>query len=144
MKQNQIDEIRSFNRFYTIIIGLLDKYLLNSSFTLPEVRILYELYHNEGMTSSDIISLLHVDKGYLSRMLKQFEKKKMITKVRSNNDKRSTHLKLTELGKKEFEVLNQASNDQVAEILKQLSNGERNQLIENMKSIKSILAKIEI
>ena len=143
MKQIHIDEIRVFNRFYTNIIGLLDKYILNSHFTLPEVRILFELFHNEKMTSRDIIFTLHIDKGYLSRILKRFEKKKLILKVRSNNDKRSTFVKLTQLGIKEFMILNEAANNQITEILKQLSLTKCDQLTSNMKSIKKILEEIK-
>ena len=43
MKADHIANIRAFNRFYTRVLGLLDKYILNSQYTLPEVRILYEL-----------------------------------------------------------------------------------------------------
>ncbi|MGD8780931.1 MAG: MarR family winged helix-turn-helix transcriptional regulator [Ignavibacteria bacterium] len=144
MKQKQINEIREFNRFYTIIVGLLNKHLLNSRFTLPEARILFELYNNKDMTASNIITSLHLDKGYLSRILRQFEKEKIIVKVKSDNDKRHTYLRLTEQGEKEFQILNEASNKQITGILKQLSPEDCNQLTENMKSIKSILSKIKI
>ncbi len=143
MKQSYINEIREFNRFYTKIIGLLDKHILNSRFALPEVRVLYELYNNEKMTASDIISYLQIDKGYLSRILKQFEKKKLILKVRSKDDKRSTHIALSKFGKSEFEKLNQASNNQIAGIFNQLSDEECKQLIEKMNSIKAVLGKIK-
>ena len=75
MEQKYIDEFRSFNRLYTIIIGVLDKYFLDSHLTLKEGRILFELYHNEKIKANDITSSLHMDKGYLSRILKQLEKK---------------------------------------------------------------------
>lgn len=143
MRQKYINEIREFNRFYTRIIGLLDKYILNSHLTLPEVRVLYELYHNNKITASDIISYLQIDKGYLSRMLKQFEKRGIIQKVRSIDDKRSTYLTLSKYGKSEFEKLNQASNNQIADILSQLSDKECVELIEKLNSIKIILEKIK-
>jgi len=78
MKSQFIKEIRAFNRFYTNIIGLLDKHILNSNYSLPEVRIMFELYHNAGLTASDITSLIDIDKGYLSRILKDFQKNKLI------------------------------------------------------------------
>ncbi len=143
MEQKHINEIREFNRFYTRIIGLLDKYILSSHLTLPEVRVLYELYHNNKMTASEITSYLQMDKGYLSRMLKQFDKKNMLQKVPSTDDKRSTYITLSKYGKSEFEKLNKASNDQISNIFGQLSNSECEEVIIKMNSIKTILSKIK-
>ena len=69
----QVELIRTFNRFYTKQIGLLDEGLLNSKYTLTEVRVLYELGHVDGLTATDIKKQLELDSGYLSRLLKKFE-----------------------------------------------------------------------
>ena len=37
------DEVRSFNRFYTLKIGLLNRSLPATDLSLPEARVLYEL-----------------------------------------------------------------------------------------------------
>lgn len=144
MMQKHIDDMRSFNRFYTGVIGLLDKHILNSNYTLPELRVLYELYHNEGSTAKDIIDLLVLDKGYLSRILKRFERDKIITKVQSKSDRRAVYIFLTETGKTEFKKLNRDSDQQIAAILSLLKTKEINSLIKHMKSIKSILQSAKI
>ena len=143
MHDKHISGIRAFNRFYTGIIGLLDKYILDSKYTLPEVRILYELYHHNGMAASDIIEALDIDKGYLSRILSQFEKQKLISKKRSAEDGRSTHIYLTVKGRKEFEVLNSASDSQIKNILSQLPTGDCDKLLHYMAEIKQILIKAD-
>jgi DNA-binding MarR family transcriptional regulator len=140
MSQTSIAEIRSFNRFYTRIIGLLDRYVLNSNFTLPEVRVLYELYHHKPMLSQEIIALIDIDKGYLSRLLLQFEKKKLIVKKRSTDDGRSIYISLTAKGKKEFEQLNQVSEEQIKQILAPLSPQDHQSLVYHMSKIKEILS----
>lgn len=99
MNDQYVHDIRAFNRFYTNVIGLLDQYILNSKYSLPEVRILYELYHTEGLTASEIITSLNIDKGYLSRLIRQFEKKKLVSKKSSAKDGRFSHLYLTAAGR---------------------------------------------
>lgn len=141
MKPGHIKEIRAFNRFYTRIIGVLDGYILNSHYSLPEVRILFELYHNEGLTASDIIMLLGIDKGYLSRILQVFEKNKLIRKITARSDKRSVRLQLTAKGKKEFEKLNADSNLQVRKIFEKLTGEECDKLIQKMKEIQQLIQK---
>ena len=143
MKEKHIAEIRAFNRFYTKVIGLLDKHILDSQYTLPEVRILFELANHEQLTATDIISNLGIDKGYLSRMLLSFEKKKLVQRKRSGEDGRSVYLALTTSGQKEFDLLNKASDKQLREILAHLSVKECDTLVQRMNEIKTILSKID-
>ena len=142
MKEKHIAEIRAFNRFYTSFIGLLDQHILNSRYSLPEVRILYELYHYENLTASDIMASLHIDKGYLSRILRLFEKQKLISKKPSGEDRRSTHLSLTNTGRTEFAALDDASNKQVRKMLEVLKHKECDKLVRSMLEIKTMLSKI--
>lgn len=85
---------------------MIDKYFLDSHLTLQEGRILFELYYKENVKASNLVASLHLDKGYLSRIIKQLARKKLIIKMNSGNDRRSYFIKVTKLGKKEFEILN--------------------------------------
>ncbi len=140
MKENHIHEIRAFNRLYTDLTGLLDQYILNSRYSLPEVRILYELYHHENCTAKQVIRSFHIDKGYLSRILLKFQKNKMLVAKQSKHDGRSVHLILTAKGKKEFEGLNKAAHNQVKRLLKNVSNEDCDKLVYCMSEIKRILS----
>ena len=139
MSQKPVDAIRAFNRFYTNIIGLLDRHLLHSMFSLPEARVLYELSHREGLLAGDIVSTLKMDKSYLSRMLDQFSRKQLITRSRSATDARAVHIFLTVKGKKEAEALGRASNKQIADILADLPEKQTEQLVYHMQEIQKIL-----
>src|SRR5262245_32595860 len=105
MNASQVREIRAFNRFYTGVIGLLNQHVLESRYTLPEVRVLYEVYHHDQITAREITAQLAMDKGYLSRLIKTFERKKMVRRIWSEKDARHAHLSLTAAGRKEFERL---------------------------------------
>ena len=141
MRSQLVKDVRAFNRFYTNIIGLLDKHILNSNYSLPEVRIMFELNNNSALTASDIIGLIDIDKGYLSRILKKFERNKLINKAGSASDKRAVFLQLSAKGKKEFEVLNNASDKQVEALFKNLSERECEELIQKMSGIQKLLNK---
>ena len=110
MKADHVANIRAFNRFYTRVLGLLDKHILNSRYTLPEVRILYELATHENLTASNLIETLHIDKGYLSRIILDLRTKKLVQSKRSDRDARSLVLSLTKIGQREFTFLNKSSD----------------------------------
>ena len=85
---DQVANIRAFNRFYTRQLGLLEEGLLDSEFSLTEVRILYELAHARGLTATDLERGLGLDAGYLSRILSKFETRGLITRKTSTSDRR--------------------------------------------------------
>lgn len=141
MDHQQIEIIRSFNRFYTNILGLLEKHLLHSKYTLVEVRILFEIHKNEKTTASDLINTLHIDKGYLSRILKKMNENDLVKKINSKKDRRQAYLELTKLGFDEFQKRNQAANAQISSITNTLQKDELSELVSHMNSIKKILSK---
>jgi DNA-binding MarR family transcriptional regulator len=144
MGKKEIDEIRNFNRFYTDVLGLLDEHILNSDYSLPEGRVLLELSKNKSLTANQIVNALKIDKSYLSRILRNFEHKGLIEKVRCTKDGRAIYLSLTQFGAEEFKKLNTKSNEQISGILSALSAEERSQLLNNMREIKAILEKASL
>ena len=75
--ESQVGAIRHFNRFYTQQIGVLQKTMLDSPFSLSELRVLYELAHREAVTAAEICRELGLDAGYASRILRGFGKRGM-------------------------------------------------------------------
>jgi DNA-binding MarR family transcriptional regulator len=139
MKQSIPAAVRDFNRFYTAVIGLLDRHVLNSAFSLPEARILYALYHTPYCTARELMDQLPIDKGYLSRVLASFTKKGLVVKKKSQKDGRATHLRLTPRGKVEFEKLDAASDQQIQNIMKNISTKDQLALVQHMQAIKKTL-----
>jgi len=135
----KIETVRRFNRFYTKQIGVLDEGLLESPFSLTEARVIYELANREKASATELVNELGLDAGYLSRMLRGFEKRKLIEKSVSETDARQSVLKLTKQGRKEFENLNRLTRNQIEEILNDLSPAEQNRLLAAMKAIEELL-----
>lgn len=133
--EEQIEKVRSFNRFYTRHIGLLNEGLLESDFSLTEARVLYELAHCGPVTAADLGRELGLDAGYLSRLLKRFDSQGLIRRSPSQDDRRQSFLALTDKGLATFEPLNQASATQVAATLSALSDSERERLVRAMDTV---------
>jgi DNA-binding MarR family transcriptional regulator/GNAT superfamily N-acetyltransferase len=139
ISDSQVAQVRSFNRFYTRQIGLLNEGLLKSEFTLTEARILYELAHREGLTATDLRRELDLDAGYLSRILKAFEKKGRLTRSPSNRDARQSVLALTPVGRAKFNTLNKASHDEIAAMLDRFPADRRGKLVRAMGTLQHMM-----
>lgn len=137
--QSQIDAIRRFNRFYTRAIGTLEEGLLHTTFTLPEARVLYEISLRRQITPSEIAATLRLDLGYISRILRTFSDRRLITRKPSPSDGRQSLLCLTRSGEKAADELNQRANEQVHEMISPFTTDERNRLIDAMNTIESLL-----
>lgn len=138
---NKVDQVRKFNRIYTRKIGVLHEGLLHSSYSLSEVRILFEIANSDNPTATKLSRELGLDAGYLSRILTRFEEKELTERVRSEHDGRQFFIRLTQEGMKVFSVLDQRSRDEVAEILNELSEEEQQKLLKSMHDIANILDK---
>lgn len=133
--------VRRFNRFYTRQIGVLHEHLLDSAFSLTEVRILYELAHREQLTSADLCRELGLNAGYLSRVIAGFEKQGLIAKTRSPTDARAAQLQLTEQGKRTLAPLVDASRREVAAMLERLPPTAQQELVDAMGQIQGLLGE---
>lgn len=134
----RVQAVRHFNRFYTQQIGVLHEGLLQSSFTLAEVRVLYELAHRERPAAAELARDLGLDAGYLSRMLSDFEKRGLLERIPSKADGRQSLLRLTKSGQQAFAPLNARAQEEVGAWLKRLSAAKQDQLIGAMHAIEGL------
>src|SRR5215467_2692663 len=134
----QVDAIRGFNRFYTRKIGVVDG-TASSTFSLAEARVLYELAHSERPTATDIRKELGLDAGYMSRILREFERRRLVDRERSTTDEREKFLSLTAKGRRAFAPLNERSNRDVAAMLEGLSPAARKELVDSAQTMRRLL-----
>lgn len=139
--QSIVHAIRRFNRFYTNILGLLDNHMLDSAFSLSEIRVLYEMDHMEKCTAKKIAEKLKMDHGYLSRIIKLFERKKLIYRVQSDEDRRWYFLYLTDEGKNLLSDLQKQSDKHINQMISPLTDNKKKELLESMNTIEDCLAE---
>jgi DNA-binding MarR family transcriptional regulator/GNAT superfamily N-acetyltransferase len=131
--------VRRFNRFYTQKIGVLQKQLLKSPFSLSEARVLYELAHREKPTATELGNDLGLDAGYLSRILRSFEERGLIAKQPSEEDGRRSVLLLARPGQDAFAAINARSHNEIEALLGELSPTDQDRLVEAMRTVEGLL-----
>jgi DNA-binding MarR family transcriptional regulator/GNAT superfamily N-acetyltransferase len=137
----EIEAVRRFNRFYTRQIGVLEEGLLASSFTLAQARVLFELGTRKRVTAGQLIDILGLDAGYLSRILQRFVDSRLMTRERSSDDGRRAELALTARGRKAFGAIDRRSRDAIAAMIGPIRPAERRRLLEAMQTLERTLSE---
>jgi DNA-binding MarR family transcriptional regulator/GNAT superfamily N-acetyltransferase len=135
-----VEEIRSFNRFYTRRIGLLEEHLSKSPFSLVEARVLYELAKAEPGTAADLCRALDMDKAHLSRVLARLRAKGLVAAAVSPRHAKHRLLSLSTAGREAFSSLDQGARAQMNALLSPLDPSASERLTGAMRTIRSILA----
>jgi DNA-binding MarR family transcriptional regulator/GNAT superfamily N-acetyltransferase len=138
MLARRVAAVRRFNRFYTQQIGVLNENLLDSSFSLSEARVIYELAQRSEATASELGAELGMDAGYMSRMLRRFSEQGLIERQAAPDDARQTILRLSSKGQAAFAELNARSATQWAALLATLSEQKQAQLVQAMEQIEAL------
>ena len=138
----RVSAVRAFNRFYTRRIGLLQGGILESPYSLTQVRVLYELAHTPNLSATDLGDLLGLDAGYLSRILRGFEHDGLITRARASTDRRRSVLALTAKGRKVFSGLETRQSAEVERMLAPVAERGQIDLVSSMRTIAEILGDV--
>jgi DNA-binding MarR family transcriptional regulator/GNAT superfamily N-acetyltransferase len=138
--RDRAESVRAFNRLYTQQIGVLESGYLDSQFSLAEARVLFELAHRAEPTAAELARELGLDTGYLSRILRGFERDGLLTKQPAPRDRRQRLLSLTTRGRDDFAPLDAASQRQTEGMLARLSDADQHRLVAAMDVISGLLA----
>lgn len=139
LTNSEISAVRNFNRDYTKLLGIMNKKVLNTPLSWTEGRVLLEISFNHDKTPISISNNLNLDKSYTSRILNRFEKKGLLVKSPSTIDSRSIELNLTSDGLNLVKELNDRSNQQINNLLFDLSDEEQQEFYQAMHVLDNLL-----
>jgi DNA-binding MarR family transcriptional regulator/GNAT superfamily N-acetyltransferase len=137
----QVAAIRSFNRFYSRKLGLIEPKLLHSPFTLQEARILYEIRHRPACTATDLTRDLGLDPGFVSRTLQALQRRQIVMRNPAKHDGRINELSLTAAGRTAQAELERRSHEEVGSLLASLDDTQRAAVVGAMTTIEQTLER---
>ncbi|AFU17533.1 Transcriptional regulator (plasmid) [Bacillus thuringiensis MC28] len=139
MDKKIIYDIRQFNRFYTKVLGLFNNQILDTDYSLTETRILFEISERTECIANNLVQELNIDRSYMSRILRRFEKEELIEKRSSIKDSRKNLLFLTKKGEELLDIIHIQSDEQINQLFNGLSDSEINEIRISMMIIKEKL-----
>jgi DNA-binding MarR family transcriptional regulator/GNAT superfamily N-acetyltransferase len=138
MDTAQIASVRSFNRIATERVDALGDDFLGRKRPLGEARLLWEI----GRDGTDVRSLrarLGLDSGYASRLLRALEVDGLVTVAAGAADGRVRRVELSARGAKEWDELESRSEAFAASVLQPLSEQQRSELVDAMRTVERLL-----
>jgi len=107
--------------------------------TGPQLMCLLAVVENGSVTSTDVAARVHLDTSTLVGVLDRLEKKGLIRRERSHEDRRQVHLTATDAGQKLAAVTPYPMQHALGEKLKGISASEREQIARGMERLVSLI-----
>lgn len=134
-----IQTFRKFNRFYTRLLGLFNRKLLDSPLSLAEARTLHEVKAEPGTSAAAVSRKLGMDRSQLSRILAKLLKNGLIERYGEPGGRKELPLHPTEAGLALLADLDKSADRQAMELLGSLSERERARLRAALNEVESLL-----
>ena len=104
---------------------------------------MYEISNGSAISAKDITAILSLDEGYTSRIVAKLIKDEIISREKDVNDKRLFLLRLLPKGVELAQVIEKRSDEQIEQLLKDLTEDEVARFSELTSELKRLLAKRE-
>ncbi len=137
--QEAVSAMRRFNRFYTRFLGLLRDTLANSPVSLSEWRFLFEINDTPGLTATNLMERLLLDRGYVSRTLARLQRRELVDRKESDSDRREKTLWLTDKGRTVMSEVDISIDSQMLDALTRLDAKGKARLLKAMDEIETLL-----
>ncbi|HKR98294.1 MAG TPA: helix-turn-helix domain-containing GNAT family N-acetyltransferase [Candidatus Dormibacteraeota bacterium] len=140
MHPGEIEQVRRFNRTVTQRVGALSDRFLARDRPLSEARMLWEI-GSEGCEVRALRNRLELDSGHASRLLRALEADGLVCIEPTPSDRRVRMARLTRAGLAERAMLDERSDDLAASMLDPLEDGQRERLVDAMRTVERLLTR---
>ena len=126
-------------KYDELLVSLRKVINKTSGLTGPQLLIMNEVAHTDGITASLIAQNVNLSPATVTNILDRIENRELVTRVRSQLDKRRVSLYLTERGK---EILNKAPQplqEHFIEKFSALEEWEQSLLLSSMQRIAAMM-----
>lgn len=138
-KPNWLPTLLSVVRAYQTFDAVSDAHIRQLGLTSPQFDIIATLGNTPGMTCREIGERTLITKGTLTGVLDRLEAKDLLTRVVSNEDRRSFTVKLTRKGQDCFEAIFGNHLAYLDRFFAQLSDEERRIIETSMARFRAVL-----
>jgi DNA-binding MarR family transcriptional regulator/predicted GNAT family N-acyltransferase len=139
MDRDQVEQVRRFNRLVTRRIGALSDDYLSRGRPLGEARLIFEVGAAGGTDLGRLRSMLGLDSGYMSRLLRSLEAQEMVEVRRKVGDGRAREVIPTAKGRKEFTAYDSRSAKLAQSVLSPLNEAQRERLVAAMAEVEQLI-----
>lgn len=137
-EQNEIDQVRRFNRAVTQRVGVLHDNYLGRDRPIGEARLLWEV-GDQGQDVRRLRERLGLDSGYVSRLLRALEADGLVSVEPHPGDRRVRTVRLTDAGRAERALLDERSDELADSLLRPLNTAQRARLVAAMAEVDRLL-----
>jgi DNA-binding MarR family transcriptional regulator/ribosomal protein S18 acetylase RimI-like enzyme len=135
---DDVGRVRAFNRTVTQRLGVLNEKYLGRDRPYVESRLLFEI-GAAGATVRELRQRLGLDSGFLSRLLRTLEARKLATTQPSAEDARVKRVRLTRTGLAELRKIDALSDRLARSMLDSLDESQTRRLVAAMSEVERLL-----
>ncbi|MDB5300141.1 MAG: putative MarR family transcriptional regulator [Phycisphaerales bacterium] len=112
--------------------------LRSHGLSVPQLRTLYFVSHNERPSLSDVADFIGLTLPSMSRLVDGLVRKSLLTRAACPNDRRHIRLGITELGQTALDVVWKGTHTRLTKEVAALNPGDRTTIIAAMQTLRGL------
>lgn len=120
-----------------------DKLRLQFNTTLPRFDVMAQLaLHKKGIKMGDLSAILMVSNGNITSIALQLEKDSLVERITNDSDRRSTLIKLTAKGLRQYNKIEKAYRGWLNDLFQKFSPSQTKKLNKSLSDFKESIDKM--